>query len=64
VFAGVDINTVRAWLGHALIDTTNGYAEINLKLKAEATELCDVAEPVPGRHWKQDRDLMAFLNSY
>ena len=26
--------------------------------------LCDVAEPDPGRHWKEDKDLMAFLNSY
>ena len=44
--------------------TTNIYAEINLKMKAEAMALCDVAEPDPGRHWKKDKDLMAFLNSY
>ena len=25
--AGVDINTIRAWLGHVSIDTTNIYAE-------------------------------------
>ena len=64
VFACVDINTVRAWLGHSSIDTTNIYAEINLKMKAEAMALCDVAEPDPGRPWKEDKDLMAFLNSY
>ena len=64
VFAGVDINTVRAWLGHTSIDTTNIYAEISLKMKAEAMALCDVPGPAPGRHWKEDRDLMAFLNSY
>ena len=64
VFAGVDINTVRAWLGHTSIDTTNIYAEISLKMKAEAMALCDVPGPAPGRHWKKDRDLMAFLNSY
>ena len=64
VFAGVDINTVRAWLGHASIDTTNVYAEINLRMKAEAMALCDVPEPAPGRPWKEDRHLMAFLNSY
>ena len=63
-FAGVDINTVRAWLGHSSIDTTNIYVEINLKMKAAAMALCDVAEPDPGRHWKEDKDLMAFLNSY
>ncbi|MCY4589243.1 MAG: tyrosine-type recombinase/integrase [Alphaproteobacteria bacterium] len=64
VFAGVDINTVRAWLGHTSIDTTNIYAEISLKMKAEAMALCDVPGPAPGPHWKEDRDLMAFLNSY
>jgi len=64
VFADVDINTVRAWLGHSSIDTTNIYAEINLKMKAEAMALCDVPEPDPGRPWKEDTDLMAFLKSY
>ena len=33
-------------------------------MKAEAMALCDVVEPDPGRHWKEDKDLMAFLNSY
>src|SRR5258706_3667417 len=28
--AGVDINTIRAWLGHVSLDTTNLYAEIDL----------------------------------
>ena len=64
VFADVDINTVRAWLGHSSIDTTNIYAEISLRMKAEAMALCDVAKPAPERHWKEDKDLMAFLNSY
>jgi hypothetical protein len=32
VLAGVDINTVRAWLGHVSINTTNVYAEIDLTL--------------------------------
>ena len=64
MFAGVDINTVRAWLGHSSIDTTNIYAEINLKMRTEAMALCDVAEHAPGRPRKEDKDLMAFLNSY
>ena len=63
-FAEIDINTVRAWLGHSSIDTTNIYAEINLKMKAEAMALCDVPEPDRGRHWKEDKGLMAFLKSY
>ena len=63
VLAGVDINTVRAWLGHATINTTNIYAEIDLKLKAKAVALCDVGPPQPIRSWKDNQDLMAFLKS-
>ena len=61
--AGVDINTVRAWLGHARIDTTNVYAEVDLNMKARAIELCDLVEPGQSRPWKEDRDVMAFLRS-
>jgi site-specific recombinase XerD len=34
--AGVDINTIRAWLGHVSVETTNIYAEVNLEMKAKA----------------------------
>ena len=63
VLAGVDINTVRAWLGHVSISTTNIYAEIDLTLKAQAVALCEVGEPQPRRSWKEDKELMAFLKS-
>lgn len=63
VLAGVDINTVRAWLGHVSISTTNIYAEIDLTTKANAVALCEVGQPQPGRSWKEDKDLMAFLKS-
>jgi site-specific recombinase XerD len=63
VLAGVDINTVRAWLGHVSINTTNIYAEIDLTLKARAVALCEVGQPQPSRSWKEDKDLMAFLKS-
>ena len=63
VLAGVDINTIRAWLGHVSISTTNVYAEIDLTLKANAVALCAVGQPRPGRSWKEDKDLMAFLKS-
>jgi len=39
--AGVDINTIRSWLGHVCIDTTNIYAETDLKTKARALAACD-----------------------
>lgn len=63
VLAGVDINTIRAWLGHVSISTTNIYAEIDLTLKANAVALCEVGQPRPSRSWKEDKDLMAFLKS-
>ena len=62
--AGVDINTIRAWLGHVSIDTTNIYAEIDLEMKARALAKCDVGEARrQDSHWIHDRDLMAFLRS-
>ncbi len=63
VLANVDINTIRAWLGHVSISTTNIYAEIDLTLKANAVALCEVGPQRPGRSWKEDKDLMAFLKS-
>lgn len=63
LLAGVDINTIRAWLGHVSINTTNIYAEIDLTLKANAVALCEVPQSRPGRSWKEDKDLMVFLKS-
>lgn len=62
--AGVDINTIRAWLGHVSIDTTNVYAEVDLEMKARALAKCDVGETNRQKHhWSQNRGLMAFLRS-
>jgi len=36
--AGVDINTIRAWLGHVSLETTNRYAQVDLAMKAKALE--------------------------
>jgi integrase/recombinase XerD len=65
--AGVDINTIRAWLGHVSVETTNRYAQVDLEMKAKALETCALpdAERSIDRTptWHQDRDLMAFLAS-
>ena len=61
--AGVDLNTIRAWLGHVSLNTTNIYAEIDLETKAKAMALCDATTPEPGRPWKEDKGLIAFLKS-
>jgi integrase/recombinase XerD len=62
--AGVDINTIRAWLGHVSLDTTNVYAEADLEMKAAALAHCEVkGSSKPGKRWRQDKGLMAFLKS-
>ena len=62
--AGVDINTVRAWLGHVSLDTTNIYAEIDLETKAKALAKCEIGDPPkPKPRWREDPGLMAFLRS-
>jgi len=62
--AGVDINTVRAWLGHVSLDTTNVYAETDLETKANALAHCEVnGRSKPTKRWRQDAGLMAFLKS-
>jgi integrase/recombinase XerD len=62
--AGVDINTVRAWLGHVSLDTTNIYAEIDLETKAKALAKCEVGDAAkPKRRWREDPGLMAFLRT-
>ncbi len=42
--SGVDINTIRAWLGHVSLETTNIYAEVDLEMKAKALAKVDVSD--------------------
>jgi site-specific recombinase XerD len=59
--AGVDINTIRAWLGHVSLNTTNIYAETDLKTKARALATCAPhTEGIETKPWRQP-DLMYFL---
>lgn len=63
--AGVDINTIRAWLGHVSLRTTNIYAETDLQTKARALASCAPAEDATtaAKHWRQRPDVMEFLRS-
>ena len=61
--SGVDLNTVRAWLGHVSLNTTSVYAEIDLERKAKAVALFDSAEPTPGKSYRHNNELMAYLRS-
>ncbi len=61
--AGVDINTIRAWLGHVSLDTTNVYAEVDLEMKAKALAHCEIFTSEQSRRWKDQPGLMAFLKA-
>ena len=65
--AGVDINTIRAWLGHVSLETTNRYAEVDLEMKAKALQMC-ADDGMDSMHdgtpsWHSNSELMAFLAS-
>jgi integrase/recombinase XerD len=65
--AGVEVNVIRGWLGHADLSTTNRYAEINTKTKLAALQ---ATEP-PGSSaaspttpiWRSDQALLEWLAS-
>ena len=65
--AGVEVNVIRGWLGHADLSTTNRYAEINTRTKLAALR---AVEP-PGTSaasrtkviWRSDESLLSWLAS-
>jgi hypothetical protein len=59
----VDINTIRAWLGHVSLATTNVYAFVDMQAKAKALASCEVGGEQAGKPWKEDPGLMAFLRN-
>jgi len=60
--AGVDINTIRAWLGHVSLDTTHVYAEVDLEMKAKALASVDISGlPTTSRLRKPAASLMDFM---
>ena len=67
--SGVEVNVIRGWLGHVSLETTNRYAEINLRMKQKALEACQppVANGSATSHahavWREDPDLMKWLKS-
>lgn len=61
--SGVELNVVRSWLGHASIETTHAYIEIDLEMKRAALE---AASPSPLRmgppRW-QKPDVLRWLEA-
>lgn len=61
--AGVDINTIRAWLGHVSLDTTHIYAEVDLEMKAKALASVDIGSLSGSPRQRSLPSLMAFLKA-
>ena len=65
--AGVEPNVIRGWLSHVSLDTTNRYAEITMRTKQAALAACMPPTPSaafpPRAGWRQDQDLMKWLQS-
>jgi integrase/recombinase XerD len=66
--AGVEVNVIRAWLGHASLETTNRYAEITLRTKQAALEKCILPgspdQRIPRKPiWQTDAALLGWLQS-
>lgn len=61
--AGVDLNTIRAWLGHVSIDTTNIYVEVNMEMKTKALLKCEIKTNKKRKRWGDNKKLMDFLDS-
>lgn len=61
--AGVDINTIRAWLGHVSLNTTNIFnAEVDLEMKAKALAHCEIpGQKQVGKMWRENKGVMNFL---
>lgn len=59
--SGVDINTIRIWLGHVSLQTTHIYAESDLKMKAEALACCEAPLLLLGKKSRDRKGLMGFL---
>lgn len=61
--SGLDINTIRDWLGHVSVNTTNVYATVDLETKAKAIARCEPGAAIPAKRWSEDKGLMAFLRN-
>ncbi len=63
--SGVDLNMIRSWLGHASIETTHGYVEIDLEMKRKTLQSCERLLPKSGKYgpsWQRDPDILTWLS--
>jgi integrase/recombinase XerD len=61
--SGVDINTIRVWLGHVSLQTTHIYAESDLEMKAEALARCEAPLLQGSKKRPTRKGLLGFLKT-
>jgi site-specific recombinase XerD len=61
--SGVEINVVRSWLGHASIETTHAYVEVDMRMKAAALEACGAPKASNGNPRWPRQNLLTWLES-
>ncbi len=63
--SNVDLRMIRSWLGHASIETTNTYVEIDLEMKRKTLQSCEKLLPAPTMHgpsWQRNPDILSWLS--
>jgi integrase/recombinase XerD len=63
--SNVDLNMIRSWLGHASIETTNGYVEIDLEMKRKTLQSSEKLLPpktAASGSWQNNDELLSWLS--
>lgn len=63
--SNVDLSMIRSWLGHASIETTNTYVEIDLEMKRKTLQSTEKLIPKQGKHrrsWQKSPDILSWLS--
>jgi site-specific recombinase XerD len=63
--SNVDLSMIRSWLGHASIETTNTYVEIDLEMKRKTLQSAAKLIPTRGKRgnsWQKNPDILTWLS--
>jgi site-specific recombinase XerD len=64
--SNVDLSMIRSWLGHASIQTTHGYVEIDLEMKCKTLQACKKLIPTKKKRrssWQKSPDILSWLSN-
>lgn len=61
--SGVDINSIRLWLGHVKLDTTNRYIESDIEMKRQSLLKGGIIIPSQSQYQKPSEEILHFLDT-